>query len=155
MEGKKMNNRKWRNPYAPIGNKKQNSQTADVSLAVTPRKVVPAVDLRTSVSRMRSNIKGISHTIRQVEQTMDTLYGAMEVFESFGKKSAKAPAEDRPVSRRTEPQEREAPAVESNENGSNPLANIDITQLLGLLQSPLVQNLLNQSASNGKRKKEG
>jgi hypothetical protein len=156
MEGRKMNNRKWRNPYAPIGSKKLNSQTADVSLAVTPRKVEPAVDLRTSVSRMRSNIKGISHTIRQVEQTMDTLYGAMEVFESFGKKTGKSPSEDKPVSRRADPQERDEPAMESNANGSNPLANIDITQLLSLLQSPLVQNLLNQSASNnGKRKKEG
>jgi translation initiation factor 2B subunit (eIF-2B alpha/beta/delta family) len=155
MEGRKMNNRKWRNPYAPIGSKKLNSQTADVSLAVTPRKVEPAVDLRTSVSRMRSNIKGISHTIRQVEQTMDTLYGAMEMFESLGKKSGKSPSEDRPVSRRIETQEKDDAGVESNANGSNLLANIDIGQLLTLLQSPLVQNLLNQSANNGKRKKEG
>jgi hypothetical protein len=150
-----MNSRKWRNPYAPIVNKKLNKQAADVSLAVTPRKAVPAVDLRTSVSRMRSNIKGISNTIRQVEQTMDTLYGAMEVFESLGKKSAKTASEDKGATRRTDTQNRDDSAADSNANGNNPLANIDINQLLNLLQSPLVQNLLNQSNNNGKRKKEG
>jgi hypothetical protein len=150
-----MNSRKWRNPYAPIVSKKLNRQASDVSLAVTPRQTLPAVDLRTSVSRMRSNIKGISSTIRQVEQTMDTLYGAMEIFESFGKKNAKPAAENKPVNRRMDTQIRDDPAEDSNTNGNNPLANIDINQLLTLLQSPLVQNLLTQSNSNGKRKKEG
>lgn len=158
--------RKWRNPYAPIPSKKLNDQATEVSLAVTPKKVIPAVDLRTSVSKMRNNIKGISTTIRQVEQTMDTLYGAMEMFENLGKRSAdKAAATGKTTVKkkaasqtaRTTSEPTEPEPEESNSSGNNPLANIDIGQLLGLLQSPLVQNLLSQTfANNGKqRKKEG
>jgi hypothetical protein len=160
-------NRKWRNPYAPIPSKKLNEKVTEVSLAVTPKKVIPAtVDLRTSVSKMRNNIKGISTTIRQMEETMDTLYGAMEIFENLGKR----PAEKEEVVEKSGSKRKAAPAEsaqkfsDSSESSagstgtsSNPLANIDIGQLLGLLQSPLVQNLLSQTVANtGKqRKKEG
>lgn len=94
-----MSTKKWRNPYAPIPSKKLSDQITDVSLAVTPKKVVQPVDLRTSVSKMRTNIKGISSTIRQVEETMDTLYDAMEMFESIGKRSAKGNATEKSVKR--------------------------------------------------------
>ena len=165
----KTNNRKWRNPYAPIPSKKLTDQVQDVSLAVTPKKLLPAVDLRTSVSKMRSNIKGISTTIRQVEETMDTLYGAMEMFENLGKRTPEpAVATEKPASKRkasanasasveAEKTVEQASETESS-GGSNPLANIDIGQLLGLLQSPLVQNLLSQTVGNNiskQRKKEG
>ncbi|GIO06898.1 hypothetical protein J31TS6_29260 [Brevibacillus reuszeri] len=167
----KTNNRKWRNPYAPIPSKKLTDQVQDVSLAVTPKKLLPAVDLRTSVSKMRSNIKGISTTIRQVEETMDTLYGAMEIFENLGKRTPEpAVATEKPASKRKASANASASAsVEAEKTveqasetesggGSNPLANIDIGQLLGLLQSPLVQNLLSQTVGNNnskQRKKEG
>ncbi|TGU44079.1 hypothetical protein EN829_071930, partial [Mesorhizobium sp. M00.F.Ca.ET.186.01.1.1] len=54
----------------------------------------------------------------------------------------------------------ETPQESSAASGSgsgNPLGNIDIGQILGLLQSPLVQNLLTQtvSGSSKQRKKEG
>ena len=171
-----MSNRKWRNPYAPIPSKKLSDQVTEVSLAVTPRKVIPAIDLRTSVSKMRHNIKGISSTIRQVEETMDTLYGAMEVFEKLTKKPAEkaVAAPEKPMPKRSKPAREavavaeESPAESAGEGsgssgsgssggGGNPLANIDIGQLLGLLQSPLVQNLLAQTLQNGgkQRKKEG
>ncbi|MEJ8544883.1 hypothetical protein [Brevibacillus borstelensis] len=162
-----MSTKKWRNPYAPIPSKKLNDQITDVSLAVTPKKVVQTVDLRTSVSKMRTNIKGISSTIRQVEETMDTLYGAMEMFESLGKRSAKGSSSEKTAEKPAERSVSKKQAAESahepedvreeaENSGSNPLANIDIGQLLGLLQSPLVQNLLNQSANgSAKRKKEG
>jgi hypothetical protein len=165
--GIQMSTKKWRNPYAPIPSKKLSDQITDVSLAVTPKKVVQPVDLRTSVSKMRTNIKGISSTIRQVEETMDTLYGAMEMFESIGKRSAKGNATeksverpaDRPVSKKQTAESSQEPETvrdEAENSGSNPLANIDIGQLLGLLQSPLVQNLLSQSTNGAaKRKKEG
>jgi hypothetical protein len=168
MEGWTLSsNRKWRNPYAPIPSKKLNDKVTEVSLAVTPKKVVPAtVDLRTSVSKMRNNIKGIGTTIRQMEETMDTLYGAMEIFENFGKRPAeKVEAAEKTGNKRKSPASESAQkAGESSESESsggstntNPLANIDIGQLLGLLQSPLVQNLLSQTVANtGKqRKKEG
>lgn len=159
-------NRKWRNPYAPIPSKKLSEQATEVSLAVTPKKLIPATaDLRTSVSKMRNNIKGISTTIRQVEETMDTLYGAMEIFENLGKRTAEKPetAEKTSNKRKTaaetvqkapEPSSQDANTGSTN---SNPLANIDIGQLLGLLQSPLVQNLLSQTVANSakQRKKEG
>ncbi|WP_289136116.1 hypothetical protein [uncultured Brevibacillus sp.] len=163
----KTNNRKWRNPYAPIPSKKLTDQVQDVSLAVTPKKLLPAVDLRTSVSKMRSNIKGISTTIRQVEETMDTLYGAMEMFENLGKRTPEpAVATEKPASKRkasasasAEAEKTVEQASETESGGSNnPLANIDIGQLLGLLQSPLVQNLLSQTVGNNiskQRKKEG
>jgi hypothetical protein len=149
-----MNSRKWRNPYAPIPSKKLGEKTAEVSLAVKPRKTVPALDLRTSVSRMRSNIKGISSTIQQVEQTMDTLYGAMEMFDSLGNKIGAS--SDKGAPKRNLAQSQEAAEESSGPGNSNPLGNIDISQLLNLLQSPLVQNLLTQNTSSGtKRKKEG
>ncbi|RNB58640.1 hypothetical protein AAFJ72_09995 [Brevibacillus gelatini] len=176
MLSSKVNGRKWRNPYAPIPSKKLSDQATDVSLAISPRKIIPAVDLRSSVSKMRSNIKGISSTIRQVEETMDTLYGAMEIIENLGKRSAEPEASaEKPASGRRKgntgaakdsakgkdtaraeeaPQESSAAA---GGGGSNPLGNIDIGQLLGLLQSPLVQNLLTQTVSgtSKQRKKEG
>lgn len=166
MSNKLSGSRKWRNPYAPILSKKLSEQATDVSLAVTPKKVVPAVDLRTSVSKMRNNIKGISSTIRQVEETMDSLYGAMEIFENLGKSPAEkaetVAATEKPASKRKGVSEASRLAEESAEpeaaTNSNPLGNIDIGQLLGLLQSPLVQSLLTQTigSSNSKqRKKEG
>ncbi|QRG69896.1 hypothetical protein [Brevibacillus choshinensis] len=168
MSNKVSNNRKWRNPYALIPSKKLSEQVTDASLAVTPKKVVPAVDLRTSVSKMRNNIKGISSTIRQVEETMDTLYGAMEIFENFGKRSEEkaepVAATEKPARRRKGASEASRMVEESPEpesaptTNSNPLGNIDLGQLLGLLQSPLVQNLLSQTVggNNSKqRKKEG
>jgi len=149
-----MNSRKWRNPYAPISNKKSPEKPAEVSLAVTPRRAVPAMDLRTSVSRMRSNIKGISSTIRQMEYTMDTLYGAMEMFESLSsKKGGVETGKTTPARHLADQTDRPTESAEAE--GSNPLGNLDIGQLLNLLQSPLVQNLLNQNASSSKRKKEG
>jgi hypothetical protein len=163
LEGWKLsNNRKWRNPYAPIPSKKLSEQVTEVSLSVAPKKVVPAaVDLRTSVSKMRNNIKGISSTIRQVEETMDSLYGAMEMFENLGKRTPdQAEVAEKPVSRRKATAEASKIAEESAETdvpANNPFGNIDIGQLLGLLQSPLVQNLLTQTVNNGskQRKKEG
>ncbi|KZE55452.1 hypothetical protein AV540_05195 [Brevibacillus parabrevis] len=176
MLSNKVNGRKWRNPYAPIPSKKLSDQVADVSLAITPKKILPAVDLRSSVSKMRNNIKGISTTIRQVEETMDTLYGAMEIIENLGKRTAEPEvAAEKPVSTkrkgnaetaRDNAKGREtAKAVETPQESSaaagsgslNPLGNIDIGQILGLLQSPLVQNLLTQtvSGSSKQRKKEG
>ncbi|MDF2681383.1 MAG: hypothetical protein K0R47_2573 [Brevibacillus sp.] len=166
MSNKVSGNRKWRNPYAPIPSKKLSDKLTDVSLAVTPKKVVPAVDLRTSVSKMRNNIKGISSTIRQVEETMDSLYGAMEIFENFGKRPAEKAepvASEKPASKRKGASEasrmvEESPEPETSTTNSNPLGNIDIGQLLGLLQSPLVQNLLSQTVGNSsskQRKKEG
>ncbi|CAJ1002863.1 MULTISPECIES: hypothetical protein [Bacillales] len=154
-----MTTRKWRNPYAPIPSRKLSDKVQEVSLAVTPRKTVPEVtDLRSSVSRMRSNIKGISSTIRQVEETMDTLYGAMQLFERLGKRSAEAADTEKPAGKR-QSAETSSPAneaAEGNNGGGNLLGNIDINQLLSLLQSPLVQSLLNQTANGAaKRKKEG
>ncbi|MFD2371785.1 hypothetical protein ACFSO0_17825 [Brevibacillus sp. GCM10020057] len=166
MSNKLSGSRKWRNPYAPIPSKKLSEQVTDVSLAVTPKKIVPAVDLRTSVSKMRNNIKGISSTIRQVEETMDTLYGAIEIIENLGKSPAEkgetVAAAEKPATRRKGVSEASRMAEEASEpettTSSNPLGNIDIGQLLGLLQSPLVQSLLTQTvgSNNSKqRKKEG
>ena len=158
-----MNQRKWRNPYTPLSKKTGQptaGSTAPASLAVTSKKTLPALDLRSSVSRMRNNIKGISSTIRQMEETMDTLYGAMEMVDSLGRGSSRGSStvqgrNNRELPPPAEPDDTDNPS-ESGSGGSNPLANIDMGQLLGLLQSPLVQSLLNQStSSNAKRKKEG
>lgn len=162
-----MSNRKWRNPYAPMPSKKLNDQVTPVSLAVAPKRMMPAFNLRTSVSRMRHNIKGISSTIRQVEETMDTLYGAMEIFEKLTKKPAEKQLPlEKPAPRRKAAQEaanlahdhgQETGSSGSAGASSNPLANIDLGQILTLLQSPLVQNLLSQTLQNSsrQRKKEG
>lgn len=158
----KVSNRKWRNPYAPIPSKKLSDQVENVSLSISPKKILPAVDLRTSVSKMRHNIKGIGSTIRQVEDTMDSLYGAMEMIENLGKRTpesevvAEKPATAGKRKAAPEPQKAtETPPPQESGLG-NLLANIDIGQLLGLLQSPLVQNLITQVSGNTKeRKKEG
>lgn len=162
-----MNSRKWRNPYAPINKKveqvaKTNGQTAaPAPLSLTSRPTFAPLDIRTSVSKMRTNIKGISTTIRQMEQTMDTLYGAMEMLDSLGRPTT---PKDLPVtqlkgSARRQPEADTTegyPGADAGDGSSNPLGNLDINQILGLLQSPLVQSLLSQN--NGaatKRKKEG
>ncbi|GEC89859.1 MULTISPECIES: hypothetical protein [Brevibacillus] len=154
----KVNNRKWRNPYAPIPSKKLSDQVENVSLSITPKRILPAVDLRTSVSKMRHNIKGIGSTIRQVEDTMDSLYGAMEMIENLGKRTPEPEVvAEKPAGKRKAAPEPQKAAETPQESGlGNLLANIDIGQLLGLLQSPLVQNLITQVSSNSKeRKKEG
>jgi hypothetical protein len=164
MEGNNMNSRKWRNPYTPINKKIDRitgGQAALTSLALTPKKAVQSLDLRTSVSRMRNNIKGISSTIRQMEETMDTLYTAMEMLDSLGSKAPKAlPASmPKPAPKRSSgdhPTQGEEAAEQAAENETNLFSNIDVNQLLSLLQSPLVQSLLSQnSGSKSQRKKEG
>ncbi|UFJ42798.1 hypothetical protein LOK74_10015 [Brevibacillus humidisoli] len=165
-----MNRRKWRNPYLPIHKQNERSEADPVSpslagsLAVRPKKpaLVPA-DLRTSVSRMRSNIKGISSTIRQVEETMDTIYGAMEMLDSLGKSGTRPSPPAQTAANRSTPQsdEEKHPLGESTSSSTgsqsgNGLGNLDVNQLLAILQSPLVQNLLSQqSGGPTKRKKEG
>lgn len=138
-----------------------------------PEKILPAVDLRSSVSKMRNNIKGISTTIRQVEETMDTLYGAMEIIENLGKRTAEPEvAAEKPVSTKRKGNvetardnakgKETAKAVETPQESSaasgsgsgNPLGNIDIGQILGLLQSPLVQNLLTQTVSGSSKQRK-
>ncbi|RNB81618.1 hypothetical protein EDM56_25200 [Brevibacillus fluminis] len=179
---------KWRNPYAPLGKKPVQATQARMSqpAAATsaPRKLplLPLpIDVRASVMRMRNNIKGISTTIRQMEETMDTLYGAVELFQSFGRKSTDQPEDIQPAKTRrkrssgsgvngnsgpsvqaSRKQAAESPeSVPSEGNGiENLLANIDIGQVLSLLQSPLVQSLIQQnlttaSSTSTKRKKEG
>jgi len=148
---------RWRNPYAPINKKSSPAAGKAGSLAVTPTQKnskIPAVDLRASVSKMRSNLKGISSTIRQMEETMDTLYGAMDMIESLGKVSTSSKKQlpvDKPSNRVRE----DHAHVEESDN-SSPLSGIDVNQLLSILQSPLVQSLLNQNQTAGtKRKKEG
>lgn len=164
-----MNRRKWRNPYQPIHKQQEQSYPESVtptlagSLAVKAKRpiAVPA-DLRTSVSRMRSNIKGISSTIRQVEETMDTIYGAMEMLDSLGKPALRSSAATNTgdqASRLLSEEHRpsgEGPEASSGTTSGNGLNGLDINQLLAILQSPLVQNLLNQqSGGANKRKKEG
>jgi hypothetical protein len=157
-----MNSRKWRNPYSPLAKKTSQAAavpTAAASLSLTPKNTLVAMDLRSSVSRMRNNIKGISSTIRQMEATMDTLYGAMEMVESLSRNANKSTAIPQ-TNNGVRHSQQEAIEVdsepESPAGGSNPLANIDMSQLLSLLQSPLVQSLLSQHAGGaGKRKKEG
>ncbi|TKI55836.1 hypothetical protein E8L90_10475 [Brevibacillus antibioticus] len=159
----KVSNRKWRNPYAPIPSKKLSDQVENVSLSISPKRILPAVDLRTSVSKMRHNIKGIGSTIRQVEDTMDSLYGAMEMIENLGKRTpepevvAEKPAGKRKAAPEPQKAAETTTTTTQQESGlGNLLANIDIGQLLGLLQSPLVQNLITQVSSSSKeRKKEG
>lgn len=85
---------------------------------------------------------------------MDTLYGAMEMFESLSsKKGGVETGKTTPARHLADQTDRPTESAEAE--GSNPLGNLDIGQLLNLLQSPLVQNLLNQNASSSKRKKEG
>ncbi|MCR8982472.1 hypothetical protein [Brevibacillus laterosporus] len=188
-----MSKRKWRNPYVtinkkpsrPSANKAKTKAKGNVNIAVqepvvkefSQKKgllsklpsldILSNLDLRTSVTKVRSNIKGISTTIRQMEDTMESIFGAMEMLDSFRKvnktENVKTASEIPPQKKQQhesaflfedeEEIEEEAPV---QENTSNPFSGLDIGQLLGLLQSPLVQSLLTQSSNDsGKRKKEG
>ncbi|GAA4709165.1 hypothetical protein [Brevibacillus fulvus] len=151
-----MNSRKWRNPYTPLTKKLARDTGGQAGVPLPSKSVVPAVDIRSSVTRMRNNIKGISSTIRQMEETMDTLYGAMEMLDSLGKTSSKtATAKSTPEQTNKRGLPENDLAEESAEASANPLGNLDLNQLINLLQSPLVQGLLSQTAASGKRKKEG
>ncbi|RFB35564.1 hypothetical protein [Brevibacillus sp. VP] len=193
-----MSKQKWRNPYVtinkkpsrPSANKAKTKAKGNVNIAVqepvvkeiSQKKgllsklpsldILSNLDLRTSVTKVRSNIKGISTTIRQMEDTMESIFGAMEMLDSFRKvnKTENVKTENVKTASEIPPQkkqqhesaflfedeeeiEEEAPV---QENTSNPFSGLDIGQLLGLLQSPLVQSLLTQSSNDsGKRKKEG
>jgi len=156
-----MNSRKWRNPYAPL-NKKSGQPAklpgaAPAALALNTKKSPLPFDLRSSVSRMRNNIKGISSTIRQMEETMDTLYGAMEMVESLGRQGGRTSAPAHPSSMEHHSfAPRDEVETEENHESNHALPNIDMGQLLQLLQSPLVQSLISQHlGSSTKRKKEG
>lgn len=153
-----MNTRKWRNPYTPINKKVDRSTVGKVnaSLAITPKKEPQSTDIRLSVLKMRDNIKGISSTIRQMEETMDTIYGAMEMLNTLGKGSKLSAGKSRSPKAEIEEDE---PSQSAASSLSSALGNLDIGQLLSILQSPLIQSLLSQSntgpASNATRKKEG
>lgn len=165
-----MSTRKWRNPYTPINKKVDRTAIgqAKSTIAITPYKDSPQ-DLRASVMKMRDNIKGISSTIRQMEETMDTIYGAIEMLDTLGKRTSKASPSPttnpgKQKSQKSFFDEEVAPESSAQANSSgqglgsglgNALGNIDIGQLISILQSPLVQNLLSQPSTTSKRKKEG
>lgn len=92
---------------------------------------------------------------------MDSLYGAMEMIENLGKRTPEPEVvAEKPAAagkRKAAPEPQKVAETPPQESGlGSLLANIDIGQLLGLLQSPLVQNLITQVSSNSKeRKKEG
>ncbi|MGC5324543.1 hypothetical protein [Brevibacillus sp. SYSU BS000544] len=163
-----MSTRKWRNPYTPINKKVDRTVIgqAKSSIAITPHREAPQ-DLRASVLKMRDNIKGISSTIRQMEETMDTIYGAIEMLDTLGKRTSKASPSPNPGKQKSQKaffEDEVAPESSAQANTSglgagsglgNALSNIDIGQLISILQSPLVQNLLSQPSTTSKRKKEG
>ena len=188
-----MSKRKWRNPYVTINKKpsrpsankaktkvKENATIAvkEPVVAETVQKkgllsklpsldILSTLDLRTSVTKVRTNIKGVSSTIRQMEDTMESIFGAMEMLDSFRKVNKSGDVKTASEESSNQKQQHESAflfddeeeteeTAPAQENTSNPFSGLDIGQLLGLLQSPLVQSLLTQSSSDsGKRKKEG
>jgi|GEM_PF-4542350 len=122
-----MDHRHWRNP-AFTGPKKRN---------VAARKPKPAVEIITpkqetknmkiSLQKIKDQFREAREQLQQIESTMDTLYNVLDTMERFGKQKI----------------------GQGNKTQSNLLKsfqNIDFKQVMNLLQSPLVQALIETMA---------
>lgn len=155
-----MSDKKWRNPYDPLNRNRQKGWIPPFpSLGPFPRRIPNERQVKASVTRMRSNIKGIGQTIRQVEETMNSLSNAMEILGRFGSFSRSQPVQE--TGRSGRGHSTVARSRHSAESGHTEslMGNIDVEQIMQILQSPLVQSLLSSSSGSSpvkkQRKKEG
>ncbi|GAA5345696.1 hypothetical protein CLV97_11775 [Planifilum fimeticola] len=102
---------------------------------------------------VRSVIKDLSTSLKRLENILDSLYQMFEIAQTFMAQKQREPG--RPLLRLVPPRtqkkspfgwgEDDSPSGDSPSNSPVPFpGNIDINQIMALLQSPLVQNLLSQ-----------
>jgi len=99
---------------------------------------------------VRSAIKELSTSLQRMENILDSLYQMFQIAQTFMIQKQRIPG--RPPLRLIPPRTEKKPPIEEWEGESsgapsNPSpfpGNIDIGQIMALLQSPLVQNLLSQ-----------
>ena len=130
-----MNERQWRNPYAPK-RKRQPSKVksqGNLSLLTTPKQETK--NMRASMLKMRDQVKGVREQLEQMEVTIDKLLDLSEVMDRLGKSGKKGKAS-------------------SSLNLVQTLQHMDFKQVMNLLQSPLVQALIETMTEESTEKKK-
>ena len=100
---------------------------------------------------VRSMIKELSTSLKRLENILDSLYQMFEIAQTLMVQRRRTP--ERPLLRLLPPrtqqspsgwQQGEFPSGDSPDSPASFPGNIDFNQIMALLQSPLVQNLLSQ-----------
>jgi hypothetical protein len=135
----------------------------------TPLSSLNLANILSHFLTIRSAIKELSTSLKRLENILDSLYKMFEIAQTFLAQQQRSPG--RPLLRLVPPRpQKKSPfgwredESQSGDSPSNPPApfpgNIDINQIMALLQSPLVQNLLSQwiqqlPSGEGQERKQG
>ena len=139
-----------------ISAKRKRKMAAKASVPTVNPSPLSSLDLAKIMNHfltVRSVVKELSVSLKRLENIMDSLFQMFEIAQTFMVGKQRAP--ERPPLRLIPPRpsnkpllnlrEEESRSVDSPSNSPAPFpGNIDIGQILALLQSPLVQNLLSQ-----------
>lgn len=127
-----------------------------------PLSTINLVSILNSFYTIRSTVKDLRVSLEKLDSAMDSAYQMFEMAQGFMKnEQSNVTPEHRPPlqllpapkSRTAQPRRTSEPAKKKTDDANAPLAglfdNIDIGQIIGLMQSPLVQGLLKQFMSGG------
>ncbi|HJV46547.1 MAG TPA: hypothetical protein VJ824_12580 [Bacillota bacterium] len=124
----------WRNPYAVKPKKRSVPKPPKPVEVITPKQETNT--MKDSLVKVREQFKGIREQLLQMETAMDTLYNVMDAMERFSSGTS---------------------VQVKGKNESNLLKtfnNIDFKQVMNLLQSPLVQALIETLAEEDPKRKK-
>ena len=134
-----LNSRLWRNPYSVQKRKKSKPQVrTGANLALIPPPKKEAKSMKISLLKIKDQVHSFREQMEQVESTMGTLVQMLDAMERFGGLS------------------KVGGTVGKNQaNLLSSLNQIDFKQVMNLLQSPLVQALLETLTEEKKPGKVG
>jgi prophage DNA circulation protein len=118
------NQGQWRNPYAVKPKKKSAPKSVQPVEVIAPKNETKS--MKDSLVKVREQFKGIREQLHQMESAMETLYNVMDAMERFGSGAGTK--------------------VKNQGNLLKSFNNIDFKQVMNLLQSPLVQALIETMA---------
>jgi hypothetical protein len=132
-----MNERQWRNPYAQRRKKKPQKVKTQGNLALLATPKQETKNMRTSMLKMREQVKGVREQLVQMEATLDKLLDLSEVMDRLGKSGKKGKGKD-----------------SNSLNLVQTLQHMDFKQVMNLLQSPLVQAIIETMTEESTEKKK-
>lgn len=151
-------------PRIPSKRKRRKSTTPPYRTPATNPNPLSSLNMANILSHfltVRSAIKELSTSLQRLENILDSVYQMFEIAQTFMAQQQRAPG--RPPLRLIPPRTPKNSPLEQegvSPSGDSPLGNIDIGQIMALLQSPLVQNLLSQwmqqlPSDDGQQRKQG